>query len=245
MNISDEFIVQPWQNGIKLIKPSKYSNIGALSVGALLSLPLNIFFVNKASECLKLNEATMKICGLQSIKDCIGKTMRAIATKKSAEFCIRHDQQVLKTSSLKITEVPLQRLDGEAYHIISFKFPCYDNNHNLMGVLGCSFAAGIPGYCNLSESLTLITQIGFLNASPRSLLPGIPIDGIYLSKRESECLHYLMRGKSIKAIACSLGLSVRTIEHYLDRIKFKMKVQYKSELIEKAFHYFEEDRGHV
>ena len=56
-----------------------------------------------------------------------------------------------------------------------------------------------------------------------------------LSVRESECLFYLIRGKTAKSIAAKLNLSVRTVESYIDYIKFKMGCYTKEDLIGKAF----------
>ena len=58
--------------------------------------------------------------------------------------------------------------------------------------------------------------------------------GIRLSKRQSQCLYYVLRGKSAAAIAKILGLSPKTVEYYIDEIKNKMRCQNKSELIEKS-----------
>ena len=58
---------------------------------------------------------------------------------------------------------------------------------------------------------------------------------IKLSKRQAECLHYLKHGKTYKECAYLMGLSPRTIEHYVDDLKNKLNVYSKSQLIEKAF----------
>lgn len=55
-----------------------------------------------------------------------------------------------------------------------------------------------------------------------------------LSSRERECVKLLLKGKSAKESATTLGLSVRTIEHYLDSVKFKFKCQYKNEIFSAA-----------
>lgn len=55
-----------------------------------------------------------------------------------------------------------------------------------------------------------------------------------LSDRELECLFYFLRGKTCKDIGKTLGLSHRTIEAYLAKIKLKFEVETKSQLIEKA-----------
>lgn len=53
-----------------------------------------------------------------------------------------------------------------------------------------------------------------------------------LSKRESECLHLIIRGKSARQLGCILGISQRTVEGYLNNIKSKFGVSSKAELIE-------------
>ena len=56
----------------------------------------------------------------------------------------------------------------------------------------------------------------------------------HLTKRQADCLHYLMKGMSIKQIAKSLSLSPRTVEHYLEAVKTKMDCESRVELFEKA-----------
>jgi DNA-binding CsgD family transcriptional regulator len=57
---------------------------------------------------------------------------------------------------------------------------------------------------------------------------------IRLTKRESEILFLLMRGKTPKQIAYCLGISVRTVEQYIVRIRTKFNCQSKAELIATA-----------
>lgn len=54
------------------------------------------------------------------------------------------------------------------------------------------------------------------------------------SQRETECLYFLVRGKTAKGIAQILNLSVRTIESYISNLKIKLGCYSKTELIEKA-----------
>jgi DNA-binding CsgD family transcriptional regulator len=51
-----------------------------------------------------------------------------------------------------------------------------------------------------------------------------------LSSREHECLKLLAHGKTVKSIANCLGLSPRTVEDYLVRIKNKIGFNNKSQL---------------
>jgi DNA-binding CsgD family transcriptional regulator len=59
-------------------------------------------------------------------------------------------------------------------------------------------------------------------------------DEYQLTPRQEQCMFYLLRGKTSKTIANILGLSVRTVEAYIDDIKNKFQCMNKSELIEKA-----------
>lgn len=54
---------------------------------------------------------------------------------------------------------------------------------------------------------------------------------IHLSKREWECLSEVAHGKTCKEIAYDLSISSRTVETYLNKIKEKAGVRYKSELV--------------
>lgn len=56
---------------------------------------------------------------------------------------------------------------------------------------------------------------------------------IPLSRRESQCLQFLLEGKSAKQTAYLLHLSTRTVETYLDSLRHKAKCRTKLELIGK------------
>ncbi len=58
---------------------------------------------------------------------------------------------------------------------------------------------------------------------------------VFFTKRQAECLFFLLRGKSAKVIAKILNLSHRTIEDYIEKIKMQLGCQTKSELFEKAY----------
>jgi DNA-binding CsgD family transcriptional regulator len=51
-----------------------------------------------------------------------------------------------------------------------------------------------------------------------------------LSKREKQCLVLLKDGHTYRAIALALGLSERTIEHYLESVKNKLNLETRTEL---------------
>lgn len=54
---------------------------------------------------------------------------------------------------------------------------------------------------------------------------------VYFTKRESECMVLLLKGKTIDNVAMVLNLSPRTIEFYIKNMKSKVGCRTKSELI--------------
>lgn len=58
--------------------------------------------------------------------------------------------------------------------------------------------------------------------------------GIAFTRRESECMVQMLKGKTISKVATTLKLSPRTVEFYLKKMKNKLECRTKSELIEKV-----------
>jgi DNA-binding CsgD family transcriptional regulator len=59
-------------------------------------------------------------------------------------------------------------------------------------------------------------------------------DDYGLSVRESECLFYLIRGKTAKEMAVIFNISFRTVEKHLERLKYKLNCFHRSEIVDKA-----------
>jgi len=57
--------------------------------------------------------------------------------------------------------------------------------------------------------------------------------GIYFTKREVECLVYLLEGHTLVSAAGEMGLSPRTVEFYVKNMRLKMGVHNKAELVKK------------
>lgn len=61
---------------------------------------------------------------------------------------------------------------------------------------------------------------------------------VYLSKSETQVLLLLIKGKSYKQIAKDIGITFKTVETYITRIKKKANCTYKRELIDCLPKYF-------
>lgn len=66
-------------------------------------------------------------------------------------------------------------------------------------------------------------------------------NNISLSKRQKDCLYWLLKGKTAAETALILNLSQRTVESYINHIKIKFQCSTKSELIVKALKLISKD----
>jgi DNA-binding CsgD family transcriptional regulator len=57
---------------------------------------------------------------------------------------------------------------------------------------------------------------------------------IRLTKQQTACLKYLGMGYTHKQIGTQLGLSQKTVEHYLEAVKLKLNCKTRAELIQQA-----------
>lgn len=57
----------------------------------------------------------------------------------------------------------------------------------------------------------------------------------YFTKREAECMVWLLKGKTINKVAKKLNLSPRTVEFYLKNMKIKLGCRTKFELIDLVY----------
>lgn len=253
LNINPESYIKPYKNGVKLysfeevipsIKNSTASDIHLIKVDELLKLPVNVYLLNTESELQICNEQNIYTCGYDSFKDGLGTTIRVVAKNDSADNIVNNDKKTIKEKRLQIIEECHTKTKDSLEAIgLSFKVPLYDINNKIMGVFGMTARLEADASIKLDQALTCIMNTGLLplgkvnlasKRDSKQYLPGIKFENVYFSAQESRCLHYLIRGKSIKAIAQHLGLSPRTIEHYLDNMRFKAKVNFNSELIEMA-----------
>lgn len=244
-NTHSDLIVQPHRKGIQLIQP-KDTGKGFPSIGSLFAMPLLVYFVDFEGVFVDANHLTClsNIPGNQgyySQNDLKQTPLTSLFKKESAEKLHAQNRQILEAQALTIyDEGSSSRLDEVSFSCLSFKYPVFDEQNKTLGVFGMS--AFIDGSAfkeaeSLADSMQRIIQTGLLPHA-KNLLPGFSIDGIYLSKQEIICLRLLVAGKTMKLIGLEMGLSIRTVEYYLNNIKQKLHVRTKSELIEKVVETF-------
>jgi DNA-binding CsgD family transcriptional regulator len=233
--ISKELSFLRHHDGIKLVDCGSADS--HLRVKHLLDLPFCVFFSDTRGMIQSTNDKNVEYCGFGSLSSVVGKTLKTVFTAETAHEIAQHDCLVIRSRRSRIFEENALRQDGRTIHALAIKLPWYDEHDEIKGIFGCSII--IDQTTSIAESLTIIKDVGLLNAQSTLLQPALyTIGSVKLSRREYECLYHTVRGKSAKQIAYHLKISSRTVEEYLSNVKIKMDVYSKNALIEKTIDYF-------
>lgn len=115
------------------------------------------------------------------------------------------------------------------------KKPFFDDEGNLIGTIGIShdIASSTAIWNNVIDILNADDfYIDTDNAFSYHIQNEYPKSE--LTKREAQCLFYLLRGKTQKQIGKIFNISHRTVEHFISNIKSKFGCTSKAELIDYA-----------
>lgn len=131
---------------------------------------------------------------------------------------------------------------GERYSIVSMprgrgihglQVPVF-GPHGLEGAMSLG-GESIDASPQARTALIVISSTAFRRA--RSLLEGpAPVPPLHLSKREREVLMWSAAGRRQADIAATLGLSVRTVENHLRRLRQRLGVSTTAQAIKVAIH---------
>lgn len=220
-----------WRNTVNI---QTHNNVFNMSV--LENLPGFIAIKNKVSKYCYSNQANCRLLGFEDFDDFYQAgandyNLRCAAVELANTF-IKEDKTVMSS------EAPLKMVgrygckNDEWKILIGEKKPYYDNENCIQGVICC--------YLDTTKS-NIINTFMLINKRDRKFTgsnnlsyyfkPGY--DMLNLSKRQSECLYYLVRGYSNKQIGEVLSLSNRTVETHVEVIKDKLACNSRQQLIEK------------
>lgn len=171
----------------------------------------DIFWKDKQGKYLGVNKKFLHYAAAQSYDDVIGRTDLDLSWAQWAPIMRQNDSEVIYSGIPKRIIEPC-KVNNEICFFLNHKKPLLSRAGKIIGVFG--IAIPLKRKNGTFSNLTL---------------PG-------LTKRQTECVYYLMKGKTAKEIANILNRSHRTIEKHLDTLKMIWDCNSKSELLEKAFH---------
>lgn len=198
------------------------------------------FFMVKDAESriLMTNQIATHLLGFTSIEEIAGtfdKDSKCEDIARISEQLIYEDK--LTTASNDRLEILyiVKLIDKQFRALHATKKQIIINNKKLIlcsgNFINPTISAQIAGNFEKINALfvqknTLKTDCYYINRSLQ--------DSVQLPKQQLWCLFYLLRGKSFKEIAKLMKLSARTVESYVESIKYKFNCPSKSALIEKA-----------
>ncbi len=108
-------------------------------------MPNNVYWLDKNCVTLGCNDNVLKLVGLDKLEDFVGITYQKMAEiaqweSELAQSFYKDDMEVIKTGlpKLNVEEAPLYDHDGNLLYYLSNRFPLFDDEHNIVGVVGTS-----------------------------------------------------------------------------------------------------------
>jgi PAS domain S-box-containing protein len=209
----------------------------------LKQVPAYIFWKDKNSVYLGCNNALACSLGLKSPAEIIRKTDYDLPTTKEESDSFRAvDKQVIESGLPKFNIIEHQTLpNGKKMVLLTNKAPIFDKKNNVKGIIANSvdITEAINKQIHLldkkSNLESLEKSVAFQDIlkqiqQKRYYLTG-KFKNIYLTKREAECILCLARGFTNKQMAGILGISNRTVETLMEKLRIKLNCNLRSELI--------------
>ncbi|BBM67438.1 LuxR family transcriptional regulator [Vibrio alfacsensis] len=173
--------------------------------------------------------------GHSSPEECIGKTdfeMLSPTIECAQEFQ-RQDQYVIETGeSLKILDIHPYP-DGHWRAHIFTKTPWRDDTGNVLGTI--FYGRELTDTAVIEVGYWVCRAIG-VNPNKQSIFrfSNVKPEPDKLTCREQETLFLLLYGKKPQFIAQAMGISTKTVEGHVARLRAKFEANSKNELIDKA-----------
>lgn len=235
--ISNELQVVRYKSGIKLMRPNVNNK---LALSDLLNQSFNVFIQDLSYNILEANESCWANCGFDSRRKVIGKNLIELYDNKAMmDSVLKNNEVIIKQEKNIFANEHMQLDDGTEINTLSLKFPWYDENNVLIGLIGCALPVNNANVNGVAKSLNYLNAY-LLDSYATNF--SITVNPPYaLTPRERDVVKYIIRGKTLRETARLLNLSKRTIESYFENVKNKIGVYSKSEVIDKLYEHFREE----
>ncbi|MHB1946931.1 MAG: LuxR C-terminal-related transcriptional regulator [Gammaproteobacteria bacterium] len=202
-------------------------------------LPGLIFFKNLQFELIGCNNRFKQFVGFSDHDNFLGRNDYDLPWSNRADMYRDADMRVMNDKqSLAFLET-IRLSNGNEIIALTRKSPLYDYSNEVIGLSGSISIISSP---TLVRDISILTKTDFelISSSqyqPKTYSISDNFDHFNLSKQETICLFYLVRGKTAKEISQILNRSKRTIENHINSIKSKLNCQTKFEVTSKAIEY--------
>lgn len=199
------------------------------------------FWKNLNSTYKGCNPGFAGVTGVGAPKDIVGLKISdlRLSNNKVLADCSREFEEIDHRVYDCIESYELKRgvfFEGtSAYYDMTCKvFPIVNDSEKVLGLLGIGNGRLIsPNQCNIFH-LVNKWQISNLLKKPRYVIQSGSLT-ISLSRRQTACLLYLMKGQTAREMADHMCITKRAAESYINLLKDKFGCYSKSQMIYLAF----------
>lgn len=205
--------------------------------GLINSLPGIIWFKNQELNYIASSQQLNEFVGFPVKDYIIGKNDYQLPWEQFAKVYQDGNKKIISTGKSIIFLHPMQMFNSQQIIILTQKSPVYDESQKIVGVNG---TVSVVATLECFQNILKLNQYDYSvtgknkNYDPIQYELSNDFSQFDLSKRETICLFYLIRGKTAKEIAEIIYLSKRTVEKHIDNIRLKLHCNTKSEIIAKA-----------
>lgn len=197
-------------NFLQSLNISNYESlISNFETSSMKCLPIHLYWKNKKGVYLGNNDYQAQHAGYNSAADLNGKTDYDLSWSNEAAIIRNNDTIILQTKKPRTFIEFGTVAEGYQKKCLSYKLPLYGRSKKILGILGFSLM--------LDDDLYVPASIDLQN----------------LTKRQRECVFWLVRGFTHKQIGKKLNISHRTVEGHLEFVKEAFNCSTRAELIEK------------
>ncbi len=198
----------------------------------LESIPDFVFITDKNHFFIGGNEKAARVIGFNSLDSMLGtkfEDMPCDAKLCAKELIWQRDHVMNEQKTIDVLDIhPYDK--GEILTKYAKKHPLYVNNT----IVGVTVVSRLITNNSLKMLLSALvnTDASYHKSNDLNRSYTFTNNINDLTKRETECFFYVLRGYTSKVIGNILCIDKRTVESHIESIKRKMQCRTKSELIE-------------
>jgi len=226
-DFSSELILKPHLNGVKIVRPEKHGIMECHALMDIAALPLNTYFTDYDFKMREFNEEQSKTFGY-SRNGMVNKKLSNLMSRRSAQILESNNRKVMLQNRAYFFDEQADpySLKVESFQALSLKMPWYNSDGSVAGIFGFGLCSGFHSF---AEGLMQIQKLGLFNQNYGS---DRIVKNAYLTQRENQILNFVLKGFTAKHIARMIGISNRTVEVFIQKIKYKLNVKSRTGLIE-------------
>lgn len=216
------------------LKMPDYENID-IFISVLAQFPGYVFLKDKSHKFILCNQNYADVLSFESPTEIKGLYDNDLPwANKENELYLKDDTNVMKTKKPAINIIESQTTESNVRPIITSKYPIFSAKGQCMAVLGIFYYPSEiqKDYAALSQLYHNKNSFSQLDKNQSYSVRLETGDLIEMSYYEMITAIYLTLGYSAKMIANTISRSVRTVEHYIEFLKKKLKCSSRYSLVD-------------